>query len=38
MAKYCRVHLNEPITGQDASPVAIVIAVAARIPGATKSR
>ena len=37
IAKYCRVHLIDPMTGHDASPVAIVIAVAASIPGATKS-
>ena len=37
IAKYCRVQRNEPITGQVASPAAICIAVAASMPGATKS-
>jgi hypothetical protein len=37
IAKYCRVHLIDPITGHDASPDATVIAVAASRPGATKS-
>ena len=37
IAKYCRVHLIDPMTGHEASPEAIVIAVAASIPGATKS-
>ena len=35
IAKYCRVHLIDPMTGHEASPEAIVIAVAASNPGAT---
>ena len=36
IAKYERVHLNEPITGQVDSVVPICIAAAASRPGATK--
>jgi hypothetical protein len=37
IARYCRVHLNDATTGHVDSPDATCIAVAASIPGATKS-